>query len=304
MCKGQFARRPTRNDSLLLSSLESFSQDSKGRVPSNRSKLLTILGFSVFLAVVEQICRRLFASLSYLHPILEDEKNRHILARHLGVDVLGCFCVAFFGLRARHVYKDYFDTVIWGKNAMPKPFETRLFTYHAESSRILTLFLGYQAKNTIDSILWQDGIVFYIHHILAVGAAWGGLFPDSAHYYAVFYFGISELSTCVLCALANFDDEFGVNGLGDAFPLTKLVFGGLFATCFIVCRVLMWSTISYYFCTDVWRLLQTDDPRLVGRKTWFKFTLIANAALSLLQVLWLGEIFLTGKKELENMGFL
>ena len=93
--------------------------------------------------------------------------------------------------------------------------------------------------------------------------------------------------------------------LRDAFPLAKAICGGIFAICFIVCRVVLWSTFSYYFIKDVWAVLQsTNEPRLERRKTWFKFTMIANGLLSLMQILWLGEIFVTGKKELENMGFL
>lgn len=104
--------------------------------------------------------------------------------------------------------------------------------------------------------------------------------------------------------MANFDDVHGVVGLAEAFPTGKVVFGVLFAVTFFVCRVLLWSTISYYYCRDAWNALKGNDPRLVGRKTFVRFTLVSLSLLSLLQIIWLGEILRQGKVELEKMGFI
>ena len=113
-----------------------------------------------------------------------------------------------------------------------------------------------------------------------------------------------EVSTAILCLLANFDDIHGVKGLGEALPLTKVILGGVFAAAFIVCRVLMWSAVSYYFIRDTWSALKGNDPRLAPRKTYLRFLLIALSFLTLLQIFWLGEIFRQGKNELESMGLL
>ena len=131
------------------------------------------------------------------------------------------------------------------------------------------------------------------------------MFTGSAHFYGVFYLGISEASTAVLCLLANFDDEHGVKGLAEAFPLGKVVLGTSFAILFVICRVFMWSTVSYYYCRDAWNALKgTHDPRLQGRKTFFRFTLVSLSLLSVLQVIWLGEIFRIAHVELTTMGYL
>jgi hypothetical protein len=137
-----------------------------------------------------------------------------------------------------------------------------------------------------------------------LGTGWGALIPGTAHYYAPFYFGVSEISTAVLCLLANFDDAHGVKGLADAFPMAKVVVGGLFAVCFIVCRVFMWSAVSYYYCRDAWYALKSDDARLEGRKTYLRFTFVSLGLLSLLQIVWLGEIVRVGKEELANAGLI
>jgi hypothetical protein len=104
--------------------------------------------------------------------------------------------------------------------------------------------------------------------------------------------------------LANFDDTHGVKGLADAFPMAKVVFGGLFAVCFIVCRAVMWSTVSYYYCRDAWYALNSNDARLEGRKTWLQFTFMSLGILSLLQIIWLAEIFRVGKEELVKVGLI
>lgn len=190
------------------------------------------------------------------------------------------------------------------KNAMPKAYDNRLFQYHPEAARVIVLFIGYQIKNSYDTVLWNDGAIFIAHHILSLGTAWGALFPGASHYYAPFYLGYSELSTAFLSLLVSFDDDFGIRGLSAAFPLPKVILGACFAVSFITCRVITWTTHSVYYLQDVRACLKAADPRLAGRKTWLKFTGFSLSLLSLLQIIWLGEIFVTGKKELKAMGFL
>jgi len=122
--------------------------------------------------------------------------------------------------------------------------------------------------------------------------------------YTIFFFGLSEISTAVLSILANFDDEFGVPGLGEALPVTKVVCGAAFVVMFILCRCILWPLTSYYFCRDMYHALKSDDPRAVYRRGWLRFFFIALAGLSVLQVAWLGQIFTMGKQELEKAGFL
>jgi hypothetical protein len=249
-------------------------------------------------------CHRELCCRQHLHPLFEDETNRNILARHIGVDALSCFIVAYLGWKARHILQDMIDAAVWKKKSMPKAYENRMFKYHPEACRICLYFFAYQVKNTYDTIVWNDGPEFIAHHVLTLFTAWGALIPGTAHFYAPFYLGISEASTAVLCLLANFDDVHGVKGLAEAFPIGKVFFGAIFAVTFLTCRVLMWSTVSYYYCRDCWNALSGNDPRLVGRKTFIRFTLVSLSLLSLLQILWLGEIVRQGKEELGKMGFL
>lgn len=221
------------------------------------------------------------------------------------MDAFSCFVVAFLGYNARHLVEDLVDAALGRrKNAMPVAYEGRMFTYMPQAMRITLFFFAYQVKNTYDTIVWNDGILFIMHHLLTLFTAWGALVQGSAHFYVSFYFGVSEISTAVLCLLANFDDEHGVVGLAEAFPLTKVVLGGTFAVLFVICRVFMWSTVSYYYCRDAWNALSGSDPRLLGRRTWLRFTFVSLALLSLLQIIWLVEIGRIGKIELEKVGLL
>jgi hypothetical protein len=236
--------------------------------------------------------------------LLQDETNRNILARHIGIDSLSCFIVTFIGWQSRHSMWEMVDAITGKQGAMSKAYEPRMYTYRPEACRLILFFFVYNLKNTFDTILWGDGIEFIIHHILCMFTAWGALTPGTAHFYAPFYFGVSELSTAVLCLLANFDDEHGVKGLSEAWPMGKVVFGAAFTICFVVCRVFCWSAVSYFYCRDTWNALSGSDPRTAERKTYLRFTFVSLALLSLLQILWLGQIFTIGKEELEKMGLI
>lgn len=294
----------TAEKGLLLFSVESY----KGHdgIPSAKSRFFTVAVLLLILLAIEMSFRQFFSSIKDMHPILEDETSRQILARHVGVDATSCFVVATLGWRARHVAQDFIDAIFGKrKNAMPLAYEGRMFTYQPEAQRVTLFFLAYQLKNTYDTIVWDDGIIFIIHHVLTLFTIWGAM-QGHAHFYSLFYFGVSEISTGVLCLLANFDDEFGVVGLAEAFPMVKVVIGGVFAALFVICRVLLWSSVSYYYCRDAWNVLSGSDPRLdvPGIRNWYRFTFLSLSILSLLQIIWLAEIARVGKEELGKAGLL
>lgn len=222
----------------------------------------------------------------------------------MGVDVVGCASVAIVALRNRHVVRDMIPRGITFKRADSMPeggYESRLFTYHPAAQQVLLFFFAYQTKNMFDSIVWNDGPIFIIHHLLSGAAAWGGMYPGCAHYYAIFFMGISEISTAILCMLANFDDEHGVVGLGDAFPLAKVGLGALFAVAFVICRTILWPFATYYFMRDATNAIKADTPQSRSRRGWLRLFVFSCAGLTVLQVLWLGQIVVTMKEEVSKM---
>ena len=149
-----------------------------------------------------------------------------------------------------------------------------------------------------------QGPEFIFHHVFSLAVAWGALFPGTAHMYTIFFFGLSEISTAVLCVLANFDDDHGVPGLGEALPLTKVTCGAAFVVLFILCRCILWPLTSYYFCRDLYHALRSNDPRAVYRRGWMRFFYVALAGMTILQVAWLGQILVLGRQELQKAGLI
>lgn len=153
-----------------------------------------------------------------------------------------------------------------------------------------------------DSIYWNDGPEFVAHHIFAGAAAFGGMFPGCLHFYALFYFGFSEISTAILALLANFDPVHGVEGLDEVFPMTKVILGGLFVISFIICRVVAWPYVTYYFVKDALRGMKCQDNKLAdGRRGYIKAIFFCCCTLSAIQVLFVYMIIVMGKQELEKL---
>jgi len=272
--------------------------------PNRSSILLTVSFYVGVLAVLEQMTRRIILQFVHVDPILAVERNRHILSRHIAVDFISCLTVGYLGFTNRHVCRDLIrqGSSFGRSNTMKEDeFENRIFNYHPASQRLLMMFFAYQTKNMFDTIYWNDGPEFVIHHIFAGAAAWGGMFPGCCHFYALFYMGVSEISTAILCLLANFDDQYGVAGLDQVFPKTKLVLGALFVISFIICRVIMWPYVTYHFGRDTLKAIRSDAARAEGRRGYLWVIFYCCAGLSVIQVVFLAQIIITGKEELAKM---
>jgi TLC domain len=197
------------------------------------------------------------------------------------------------------VCPEFLSAAFGKQGAMPKGgYEARMFTYQPAAYRMCLFFFLYQVKNLIDTILWGDGIVFVAHHVMTLAVAYGTIVHCVSHAYAPFFFGISEISTAILCLLANFDDVHGVPGLAAAFPEGKVALGALFALAFIACRVVLWSFFGYYFVTDAMLAINNTDITRDAAKPWIRTFLGSFIGLSALQVIWLGQIVLVAREEL------
>lgn len=311
MCKddsksnGNTAALSSKQSSRLMLSLKSFSSKDGG-APNLASCVITGAAIIAFLTTMELSTRQFLMSYQTAHPILENETNRNILARHVAVDVLACAIVFCMGWTSRHLCQGVTDAVFFGKtSAMPDAgHEQRLFTYHPAGFRVSLFFFAYQIKNLYDTIAWNDGPEFIFHHIFSLITAWGAMVPGCGHIYTIFFFGMCEISTGVLCLLANFDDEHGVPGLGEAFPIFKVVLGGIFSVLFILCRCILWPVFSRFFVGDCLLALKGNDERTKPRRIWLQFFLVSLSGLSILQIAWLGQIVIIGKEELGKAGLI
>ena len=251
--------------------------------------------------VVEHALRYLSTFTVDWHPILRDENNRHVMSRHFGVDFFACLMVSMYGVSARKWIAPFLSS----NSKVPADYQNRFYTYVPEGQRILTVFLAYQVKNLYDAIVWSDGPEFCAHHVVSGIAAWGAMYPGLGHCYAIFYMGVSELSTMVLVVLANFDDTgHGVAGLAEAFPGAKIFWAAVFVVFFVICRCVMWPIVSYYFIVDALAALKNEEDKKAKKyplRLWFYAWIFILGSLTLLQFVWLGQIVYMGKAEIDKM---
>uniref|UniRef100_A0A7S2GRQ8 TLC domain-containing protein n=1 Tax=Helicotheca tamesis TaxID=374047 RepID=A0A7S2GRQ8_9STRA len=315
MCKGPTEpAKPVfkRKHSLLLTK-ESFdySDEKHGEefapnpspAPTQTSTCITIAFVIVVLCVFETLAEHFLEKNQHIHPLFESENNRAIMARHLGVDIIALGTCALLGLKNIDICKDVFSCFLSrSKKSMPEAgYETRLFTYHPAGQQLLLIFFAYNIKNLYDSYIWEDGPEFLFHHIVSATVAWAGMYPGCGHFYAIFFMGLSECSTAVLSLLAGFDDNYGVVGLGDAFPMTKIVLGVTFAISFIIFRATLWPAFTYFIFRDYKLAFKMKSEKLKGRENALTLIIVICGALTVLQAIWLVQIFIEGRNEIMKL---
>lgn len=301
MCRPTITKKPHKDKLALLITSNSFQcvgKDEKGPMPpAKKSTIMSLFFFIGILILSEQILRHIVKTfMADLHPTLGIERNQHILARHIGVDALACLTISILGFLNRQILN---EVSTFDRSKIEKSFSNRIHGYQPEAHRVLLLFIAYQVKNTYDSYVWDDGAIFIAHHLFAGMTAWYGMYPGVASMYGLFFMGISEISTCVLVLLANFDPQFGIDGLDQVFPLTKVVLGVLFVILFIICRVILWPIYSYHFLLDSKMVLKRDSALETNeKKKALKMMVVSNLFLTVLQIVWLGEVIMTAKVEI------
>ena len=272
--------------------------------PSLLSTLLTVAFYVALLFALEHVANLFIAQYAHLDPILQSKINRNILARHIACDFSSLAYCAYLAISQRHIcYELLLASPLYKRSESMRhdEYEKRVYRYYPGCQRLMVIFFVYQVKNMYDSIYWNDGPEFVAHHIFAGMAAWGGMYPGCCHFYALFYFGFSEVSTAILALLANFDPVHGVEGLDDVFPKTKFVLGGLFVMSFIICRVITWPYVTYYFTTDALRAMKCTSKLAEGRRGYVRAIFYCCVALSAIQVLFLYMIVVMGKQEIEKL---
>ena len=146
--------------------------------PSKLSSYATLVLVIMVLTALERLCRIMLSKYQGFHPLFGSEENRMILARHIAVDFVSCATFGIIALMNIDGCKELFSSLIYRENSMPLAgYEKRLFTHIPAAQQILLYFLGYNIKNTFDSIAWNDGPEFIFHHVLSVITAWGCMYP-------------------------------------------------------------------------------------------------------------------------------
>ena len=91
----------------------------------------------------------------------------------------------------------------------------------------------------------------------------------------------------------------GVEELERDFPNTRLVIGGVFAVSFFIVRGVIWPYLTYFYCRDGFRILDNDPD--IHSRFLVKLFMGGLLTLSVMQVIWLGQIVLKLREELGGM---
>ncbi|KAJ1452912.1 hypothetical protein M885DRAFT_525580 [Pelagophyceae sp. CCMP2097] len=216
--------------------------------------------------------------------IFETPRNRAILARHV-MDTAALSFVAYIGCDMYMRQASYPETAL-----------ERLYVRLPEYEFLCVAMLAFQTKNLVDSLTWKDPPEYVAHHIVCVLVAIGTLDGHFLHLYGIFFFGVSEVSTAVLSALASFDPEHGVAALARAMPVTKVLLGALFAVLFVSIRLVAWPYLAYHLANDAVEVLRAGEAHSQPVVVTF---LAFLAGLTLLQFFWLTEILKRAADELK-----
>jgi hypothetical protein len=98
------------------------------------------------------------------------------LARHIGTDFFCCAVVTILGLMAwPSVCPELYEAVRNPKAVIPSGFEARMFNHRPAALRLCVFFTAYQVKNMWDTLVWNDGPEFIMHHLLCMFVGYGAI---------------------------------------------------------------------------------------------------------------------------------
>ena len=158
----------------------------------------------------------------------------------------------------------------------------RLYAYNTGGETILKCNLAFQLWDFIVSLFHAKlrAPEFLAHHAMAALLSYWGIALPYCHYYAVFYFGLSELSSVPLALvdLCKFFPE-----LARLVPGLDIAAKTLFAVLFIAVRDVAWAFVT----VSVWR---DSVVSYTAGDAPFKHVLVAvlviNVFFTALQLVW------------------
>lgn len=252
-------------------------------VPETNEVITVVVAFTV-LWIIDLGSRCIWPNLLPAQ-FFKDPKSARVLGRH----TMDISAMSLFFYLALQIDKD----PEFQKIQQLTPVE-RTYYSHPTCTLLILCQLAYQVKNTMDTYMYSDGIVFYLHHIGTGILCAFGTYPF-LHAQAPFFLGHVEISTAFLCVLGLFDDDHGIVGFGDHYPKTKILFAICFAGSFIPIRCIIWPHFSYFFWNDMLAVLEAGAAHSAGV---IYYSLVVNAGLTVLQFYWLYEIIVKMVAEL------
>lgn len=175
--------------------------------------------------------------------------------------------------------------------------EERIFGYHNYAQKIAIGNFIFQFWDFFISLFIREhcNTIMLCHHLFTAMTAWFCFQNQILLYYAVFYLGLSEISSIFLVVV----------DLGKYFPppdgswyhvVVEISKVG-FAVMFIWLRVIMWFIVSFKMYLDIFEIFKKDDnskgsfSRLrPGKQFILYYYLVGAIAFGLLQLYWTSTI--------------
>ena len=167
------------------------------------------------------------------------------------------------------------------------PLDSRLYENIPEAQLLASVMLAYQIYNfAVCFVLPEEcgKIEHKLHHATTGLLAYFVLYPY-AHYYAVFFVGIAEITNVPLTVV---DACRAFPELRSMIPTVNTWFRTIFAVTFFLIRGLWWPYVSYQFWLQSIELLRTGTAH---RNSVVFIFLISNVGLTLLQFYWGYSLF-------------
>ena len=272
----------------LLWSLDDYTANYEGKHGSAMWNVIAT-SFAAFLClwIIDYSSRFIFRLAKF--KLIKEEKHVIICGRHT-MDCVAMGFISYAGyesILALGGFSGIAELVVDGR--VLDIGAERIYHFSPAAQRLCMVQIAYEAKNFCDSVIHNDGAIFLAHHILT-GLVTVVAANPFMHIYAGFYLGISEISTMVLCVLVCFDAERGIPGFPEAYPVIMTVLAGMFATLFIIFRMVLWLYVNYYFWVDLMHLFN-NQYNVMHDSTSVIYVMFVNFSLTLLQFIWLKEIF-------------
>lgn len=227
------------------------------------------LRWTVLLFSVQIICQVLF---SLGGPF----KSRPAFVAHQVCSLFGVLGSGYYGY---HYWTTEANTVHTMQDRLFKPLEG--------GPVVTRINLAFQIYDLVTTILIPEirKPEMLGHHTLAIILAYYVIRYQYAHYYAIFFLGMTEISSIPL----TFMDVFKhIKSLQKPFEGFNNLCSYAFAALFISIRGIYWPITSYFFFVDVAAAFKQD---IMPNKFLAYFFVISNAVLTLLQWYWLTLIF-------------
>jgi TLC domain len=186
--------------------------------------------------------------------------------------------------------------------SMDRPFDTaesRLFGYQKEAHWLTVLNFSYQLWDFLVSLYIPEHctLIMLTHHAVAAIVCFTGIYNYMMGYYAIFFLGLSEVSSIFLVSL-DLSKYFQPTSSQLSTPsmltlYTSQYAGPLFVACFVYYRVLLWWPISKQLFDDIRTVIKSgrDEQIRPGRTYILYVWLCLNIPMGVLQLYFLSLIF-------------